>query len=65
MTPEVVYLGYKVDKEGISPCNEKILPMLNESEPETYLIKVIFLLSGGWPAVDFFQGCPQAQQGIK
>ena len=35
MTPEVVYLGYMVDKKGISPCNEKILPMLNAPEPKT------------------------------
>ena len=35
MIPEVAYLGYKVDKKGISPCNETVLPMLNAPEPET------------------------------
>ena len=30
----MVYLGYKVNKEGVSLCNEKILPMLNAPNPE-------------------------------
>ena len=34
MAPEVTYLGFRINKEGVSPVNEKIKPILEAPAPE-------------------------------